>query len=255
MDALIGCTGFVGGNLARQRNFDKKYSSTNIDTIAGQEFDTVVCAGVPGTKWLANKYPRQDLAKINLLLCNLAGISCQRFVLISTVDVYCNPVLVNEDTPLTMASLHPYGQHRILVEQFVQEHFSTFHIIRLPALFGLGLKKNFVYDLLHQHCLDWTHRDSVFQYYYLQHLWRDIEIVLAADIPLVNFTTEPISARDLAKECFSLEFTNITPQPPLVYDVGSIWTSHFSAAAYMYTREQVLKDLAAFIAQQTRDPR
>ena len=50
--ALIGNTGFVGGNLLRQQPFDALFNSKNIDDIAGRSFDLVVCAGVRAEKWL-----------------------------------------------------------------------------------------------------------------------------------------------------------------------------------------------------------
>ncbi len=42
--ALIGYTGFVGSNLLHDRSFTRRYRSTNIETIAGEHFDLVVCA-------------------------------------------------------------------------------------------------------------------------------------------------------------------------------------------------------------------
>ena len=42
---LIGYTGFVGGNLLRQSEFQKLYNSSNIAEIQEQQFDYLVCAG------------------------------------------------------------------------------------------------------------------------------------------------------------------------------------------------------------------
>ena len=58
--ALIGYTGFVGGNLLRQFAFTDLYNSTNIETIAGRAYDLIVCAGAPGVMWKANKEPALD---------------------------------------------------------------------------------------------------------------------------------------------------------------------------------------------------
>ena len=58
--ALIGHSGFVGSNLARQTRFDSTYNSSNIESIAGQEFDLLVCAGVRAEKWIANANPDAD---------------------------------------------------------------------------------------------------------------------------------------------------------------------------------------------------
>ncbi len=44
--ALIGYTGFVGSNLLRMRPFSRLYRSTNIEAIACERFDLVVCAAL-----------------------------------------------------------------------------------------------------------------------------------------------------------------------------------------------------------------
>ena len=43
--ALIGNTGFVGGNLRRQVRFDVLVSSSNVDELRGRSFELVACAG------------------------------------------------------------------------------------------------------------------------------------------------------------------------------------------------------------------
>ena len=251
MDALIGYTGFVGGNLAQQRAFDHEFNSANIEDISKQEYDLVVCAGVPGTKWLANKHPQEDMAKISRLLQNLVQVKCRKLLLISTVDVYHQPQNADETTPLVLEGLHPYGRNRIIVEQFVQERFPDCNIIRLPAIFGPGLKKNFVFDLLNNHCLHWTHRDSVFQFYYLKRLWQDILTVMDQDIKLINFSSQPVGARELARDCFNLEFENKTERPPHIYDVKTKYAKVFGGSeGYMYSRDQVRADIREFIRQE-----
>lgn len=252
MKGLIGHTGFVGGNLLGQHPFDLHYNSRNIRSIAGREFELLVCAGVSGTKWLANKHPQADLAAIENLLGRLKTVRCRRFVLISTVDVYRQPAGVDETTPLISGGLHPYGKNRLLVEEFVRQHFSSHHIIRLPALYGSGLKKNFLYDLLNDHCLHWTHRESQFQYYNLALLWQDIEQAMAREISLINLTAAPLKAWELARELFGRQFENITRQPPQHYDVRSIYTGLWRQGDYMYSRAQVLAGLARFISQYKR---
>ena len=57
--ALIGYTGFVGGNLHLQTPFDDVYNSKNIDSLRGKSYELVVCAGAPGVKWKANKEPEK----------------------------------------------------------------------------------------------------------------------------------------------------------------------------------------------------
>ncbi len=45
LDALIGHTGFVGGNLLRQHGFGACFNTSNIETIGGRDFDALVFSG------------------------------------------------------------------------------------------------------------------------------------------------------------------------------------------------------------------
>ncbi len=134
--ALIGHSGFVGTTLKRQIKFDEFYRSTDIEKIRGRTFDLVVCAGAPAQKWIANQQPEADNVNIQSLQSHLRHVQSKRFILISTVDVFANPICVNENTPIVENDLHPYGLHRRRLEKFVEENFSDHLIIRLPGLVG-----------------------------------------------------------------------------------------------------------------------
>ncbi len=248
--ALIGYTGFVGSNLNRQLVFDEMYNRKNIEKIRGKHFEHLICSGMYGTKWYANKFPEEDQKAIYQLMNSLVRVSCGYFVLISTVDVYKNPVAVFEDTEIDLERLHPYGKHRFMVEEMVREQFENYLIVRLPALFGLGLKKNFLYDLMHHQCLEWTHRESQYQYYNLAYLWRDIQVAMKAGIPLLHVNSEPITARELAQVCFQKKFEHETDNRPMIYDVRSRYAGLYGTSCpYMYTKQHVMEDMKRFVEQ------
>lgn len=248
--ALIGYTGFVGSNLLRQASFQALYNSSNIKDIEGQTFATVICAGAPGAKWKANQYPEEDTQAVNSLMQALQKAEAERFILISTVDVYSNPVEVDEDARVDSSALHAYGQNRFRLEEFVRQNFIRAHVIRLPGLFGKGLKKNIIYDFLHNNQLDMIHCDSVFQFYYLDHAYSDIMKTVAHNIPLINFSTEPISVHEVAKHVFGIEFSNIAKKPPARYNVKSKYVNLFrSDAQYMYTKRELLDQMKRFVGQ------
>ena len=155
--ALIGSTGFVGENLQTQTAFSHFYNSKNIRDMRGRDFELVVCAGNSGAKWLVDKDPDHDLENIEYLMSVLRVVNAERFILISTVDVHQEPWNVDEDSRIELKGLHAYGTHRFWLEQYVNDRFNA-HVVRLPKLFGPGLKRNVVYDFLHHNQIENIHQ-------------------------------------------------------------------------------------------------
>lgn len=245
--ALIGSSGFVGSHLLRQAPFDATYTSRNIEDIAGHTYDLVVCAGAPAAKWIANREPERDRDNLHRLMDCMRRANARQVVLISTVDVYAHPRGVNEDSPIDAAVLQPYGRHRFELERFIAGEFDSV-TIRLPGLFGTGLKKNAIYDLLHGNDLDKIHCDGVFQFYDLENLWKDIQVAQRHRLRLVNFATEPTSVRELAREAFGIDFHNTTAASPPAYDVTSRHAGLYGGSAgYLYDRQRVLAAMRTFV--------
>lgn len=147
--ALIGHTGFVGSVLKGLTNFSHLYNSKNIKDIHGEEFDLAICAGIPAAMWLANNEPEQDLAQIKNLFEDLKQAKIKKFVLISTVAVYDNSAFPADESDHDKYETNlAYGKNRRIAEELAQECFNETYILRLPALFGPGLKKNLISDLM-----------------------------------------------------------------------------------------------------------
>ena len=145
---LIGYSGFVGSNLDMQTDFIKKYNSRNINEAFSTQHDLVVYCGVKAEKFLANLEPENDLKHVMQAIENIKKMKFKKLVLISTVDVYKDVDGVDESTPIDMESLQPYGKNRYLLEKWVMENVSDYYILRLPGLFGINLKKNFIFDMM-----------------------------------------------------------------------------------------------------------
>jgi nucleoside-diphosphate-sugar epimerase len=241
-NALIGYTGFVGSSLMRQAGFDALYRSTNIGEIDGRTFDTVVCAGAPGQKWLANREPEADLAAIERLMGCLRTIRCRRFVLVSTVDVFALPLGVDEASTVEEAKLHPYGRHRRLLERFVQEQFAGSLVVRLPGLVGPGLRKNVIFDLHNENNLHAIESRGRFQFYPMVNLWHDIGLALDAGLPLAHLTAAPVTVADIARQGFNRDFVQALEGVPAAYDMRSRHAALFGGSGgYQYsTRETML---------------
>lgn len=247
--ALIGHTGFVGSNLAAQADYAHCFNSKNIADIAGGSFDTVVCAGVQAVKYWANQHPDEDWAGIEKLLEPLRTVRAKRFILISTVDVYPKPLLVNEDDVPPMEN-HAYGRHRLQVEQFVSERFPVHHIMRLPGLFGPGLKKNVIFDLMNDNALENIQTASAFQYYNLAHLTDDLVKLIDAGIALLNVATEPVSTQAIIDRCTPGKAVGAKAGAPGRYDFRSKHSARWGRDdGYLYGGEQVLGEIAAFMSQ------
>ena len=246
--ALIGYTGFVGSNLLRQHSFDACFNSSNIEQIAGRGFDLVVCCGARAEKWKANAEPERDLDSIERLTRALEQVNARKVVLISTVDVFLDPVDVDEDSPTPTAGLTAYGRNRRRLEQIVAGRFDAV-IIRLVGLFGPGLKKNAIYDLLHDNNVSAIDSRGVFQYYDIGRLWGDVQLSLDHELPLVHLPTEPVSVSDVARAAFGIEFSNAVSPAPVRYDIHTRYAALFGGVnPYLESKASTLARIAAFVA-------
>ena len=172
---IIGHTGFVGSNLKNSMIFVDFYNSKNILEIKNKKYDLCVIAAPSAVKWKANKEPIQDLKSITSLLEILHDSHFKKVVLISTIDVYGDQVnlgLNEKDIPKW--EVHPYGRNRKILETFLSDRFDC-SVIRLPGLFGPGLKKNIIFDLMNDNMIHSISLDTEFQWLNLETLPEIIE--------------------------------------------------------------------------------
>lgn len=146
--ALLGYTGFVGSNLSLRHEFSVQVNRKTIQECRGQKFDLVVCAAAPGSMFEANTFPEQDEEKIDALVDELSHIQTEQFVLISSIAVLADFAGGDDETTTSFQQENAYGRHRRKIEVFVEQNFSDSLVIRLPALFGPGLRKNFIFDVI-----------------------------------------------------------------------------------------------------------
>lgn len=198
INAIIGYTGFVGKNLLKFIKFDYLYNSKNINDIDGLVCDNLYFCALPAQKWYANKYPQKDYDNMKSIMEHLKTITVNKFILISTIDVY-DDITNNANEPIkpNYESNHAYGKHRYLFEQWVKKMFDNHLIVRLPALFGKGLKKNVIYDLINHNQIDFIPINSSFQWYDIDWLYDDICICVENNISLCNLFTEPLDTCDI----------------------------------------------------------
>ena len=146
-DLLVGSTGFVGGNLIASHEFEAVCHSSDLPEYYDSRPEICIYAGVPAAMYLANADPAADLEVMERARENLRKIRPQKPVLISSIAVYPDSRGKNEDDSIEMDGLPAYGRNRLQLERWVREDFPEALIVHLPALYGKGLKKNFLFDL------------------------------------------------------------------------------------------------------------
>jgi hypothetical protein len=221
--ALIGYTGFIGSNLAAAADFADLYNSRNITDIKGRSYDLVVSAFGRADSHRINTHAADDLAEIDDFLALLGSVETAKLVVISTVCVYPGGTSPDETTPLRPDGLTPYGANRLHMEQTLAERFDTL-VLRLPQLYGRGLKKGIVYDLLNSYRVEYIRPDGLFQYYDLRRLWADTQVALDAGLDALNVATPALTSAQVAAECFGI-------------DISGQVVSGESPFAQMYTRD------------------
>ena len=150
MNALVGYTGFIGSNIYACGGIDAGFNSRNIKEAYGLRPDLLIYAGLRAEKYLANSAPEKDMELVLQAEENIRRIAPKKLVLISTVDVFKTPKNVDENSPVDTDGLHPYGYDRYLLEQWARENYPDALVIRLPGLFGINIKKNFIYDMINR---------------------------------------------------------------------------------------------------------
>lgn len=249
--ALIGHTGFVGSNLLAAGGWTDCYNSRNFPAMRGQHFDEVVCCGISAVKWQANADPERDWRGIADLLDVLDTVQAGHVTLISTIDVYPDPAAgLDEGAAPDGSANHAYGRHRLAAEQRIAARFPGSMTLRLPALFGPGLKKNLIYDLMHGHMLEAVNPATVFQWYPLARLPGDMARARDLGLVVVNLFTEPLPTSELLSALFPAARVGPPRDPAPRYDLRTRHGPAFGGAdGYVMTRGAVLAALDAFVAQ------
>ena len=205
--AIIGYTGLIGKNLINQYKSKFKsidlFNSKNSNNLKDKKYDLVFCSAMPAEKWIANKFPKKDTLNRDKLIKNLSKLSTNLIVLISTIDVHQN---------------HIYGKNRKYLEKYVQKKFNKYLIIRLPAVFGKGLKKNILFDLLNRNQLDKIYNNDRFQWYDLSYLKKDIEKLKHKINEIHELYSYPLENKFIINLFKNIDI-NQNRKKPLIYDI------------------------------------
>jgi len=254
--ALVGYSGFVGGNLKRRHRFDGLYNTQNIGDIAGKAYDVLVLSATDARRWWANLHPQEDKDGIDRLLSSLEGVAAGRVVLISTIDVLPQQFPdVDEDFDPCGHENHAYGSNRLYLEGALKERFGEVCVVRLPSLFGSGLKKNVIYDLLNGNQPEKINPLSSFQYYDLDVLWEHIELVMRDRLPVVHLFPAPVTCAEIIDRFFPEAEASCGGDagPASRYAFRTKYSNLFGGPdGYLWSREEVFRRLGLFIERYRR---
>lgn len=249
MNYLIGDRGLIGKTLLKTEKFDHSFNSSNFSLFGNfvkkDEDNNVILSCLPATKWLINQNKFKDLQNIYDIANELNLYNFNQIILISTIDVYLDsPTGVDEAFEPTIKTLH-YGSHRLLFEKIIRDliSYKRLYIFRLPALFGDFLKKNILYDLLHDNNLHAINKNTFYQWYNLNRLSYDMKY-FTQNYPggTFNFFPEPICTKDLIHSIF--------PNKNIGYEGDEIvynWKTKYGVNGYTQTAEDVMQEITNFV--------
>jgi nucleoside-diphosphate-sugar epimerase len=143
-----------------------------------------------------------------------------------------------------------YGRHRYELEEFCRARFDT-TVVRLPGMFGRGLKKNVIYDLLHGLPVDGVPANARFQYYDVDRVWGDLDRILGARVAVANITSEPVVIGDVVQDVFGHTLPLAFAPSAANYDVRSIHAGLAGGSdGYWYDAATVMSGLRSFVADE-----
>ena len=245
---IVGAYGFIGGHLSSRYLNVRKYGRDNISELSRDNSDLIVIAAAPAKKWIANSNPEADLLNIQNLVNSVKCIGDKPCVLISTIDVFPVGELFDEAAELPLVHPEGYGTNRGHLEKELSKHLSNLRIIRLPGMYGPGLKKNLIFDLKHGKNAPIINPLSKFQFYDVRSLPGHIALLLENEFKILNLATEPI----LVEEIYNFCFNSIAPDNEVTRFQYRMTTKYASQLAgrdglYLFSKAEILAGIQQWL--------
>jgi nucleoside-diphosphate-sugar epimerase len=167
---VIGGEGFVGSGfvrlLTRLGEPHEVITRANFASFAGRSCDVLINANGNSKKFMADRDPDWEFeASVNSVVRSLNQIKAGAYVHLSTGDVYPSqrtPEETREDLDLEVSRMSRYGLHKYVAETMVRGSHPNWLIFRMGGFVGPGLRKNAIYDMLHDAPV-WLSPDSELQ--------------------------------------------------------------------------------------------
>lgn len=262
MIALVGYTGFVGSNLyVRASNrIEGVYDIQNVEKAYGLEPDVLVFAALRSDKQLALRTPYEDYERVLEAQRTIKKINPAKLVLISTTDVYKNPVGVDEENSVFAVGsdkadkegIMPYNLNRYYFEEWARKNYPELLIMRLARPYGLNPRGNFLKDFTDENFVKQIDSKSKYQFYPLSRIWEDIQTALAEKLTVVNMTSEPVSPEELyhcltGKTLKQPSGKDSSPKTLTTEDVMTIHAKKFGGNGnYICSKSEILGSIKQF---------
>ena len=136
---IIGAKGFLGSAICKKsKDFDFniiEITRENYEKNKSENFNILINTATPSKKYWASKNPYDDFNQTVKLTADITyNWNYKKLIQISSISV-------ND-----LASKHPYALNKKAAE--IITNYKTSMIIRLSSLYGVGLTKGPLYDLL-----------------------------------------------------------------------------------------------------------
>ena len=175
-------------------------------------------------------------------------MKCKKFILISTVDVYSNPIDKSEKNIPRPTAKNSYGKNRLNLEKYVIKNFDNFLIVRLTALVGKGLKKNILHDIKNKFQLDKINKRSVYQYYPVDNLLNDIKKLLKEKNKVIHLNSEPVEVNEILENNSLILPDRRNKKKKELYDLKSIYSKKYRKIVnYFYNKKKILSVIKKYI--------
>ena len=91
-----------------------------------------------------------------------------------------------------------------------------------------------------------TNRNSMFQYYYLGNLWKDINIAMKHKLKTLNIACEPIMAKTIYKKIIKSKMKSNESKlyrANMISNYGKFWNSN---SKYLYIKSEIFNQINKF---------
>lgn len=251
---IVGGNGMIGSNLAKQLatgNMVKNITRHNYERL-DEHFDTLYVSAANPKKYLVNANPNDDVREIKSLVSNIAKLSFDRLILISTVDVYGQVKNRGDENTQLKLGAPSYGNNRLLLEYMLREtqQKGNFKAFRLQGIIADNLTKNALFDLKHKHQLSSLQRESIMQWYPIDFLTEHLNLCNDINSEVINLSCEPLQLSEIINE-FTPDLLSSTSNAKsyIQYDVTSIYSKDLIGnKKYWVSKEDSLIAIQRYLA-------